>query len=152
MSVLGVRCSSTDFAYCVLSGTKEESPAIETASAIAYPRGFSEPETLKWLRQEVAQIFERYQCSKVAIKKPELAVRRSNALDTRIACEGIVTLAAAEAGCISVNRLVNASIAKGLGLKGRGKYLKTLDTTSVVGFDQYSSKIQEAIMTAWSVM
>ncbi len=125
MSVLGIRCSNTDLAYCVLSGTKEAS-AIEAASAITYPRGFSAPETLKWLRQEVAQIFERHPCSKVAIKKPELAVSRSNALDTRIACEGVVTLAAAEAGCISVDRLFNASIAKGLGLKGRGKYLKTL--------------------------
>ncbi len=73
MSVLGVRCSNTDLAYCVLSGSKE-SPAVEAASAIAYPRGFSEPEILKWLRQEVAQIFERHQCSKVVIKKPELAV------------------------------------------------------------------------------
>ena len=151
MSVLGIRCSNTDLAYCVLSGTKN-APVIEAASAISYPRGFSEPEILKWLRQEVTQIFERHQCDKVAIKKPELAVSRSNAIDTRIACEGIVSLAAAESGCMSVDRLVNVSIAKGLGLKGRGKYLQTMDTSAVAEFDQYTPKIQEAIMVAWSVM
>lgn len=151
MSIFGFRCSNTDFAYCVLSGTKN-SPMVEAAELITYPKGFSEPEVLKWLHQEVFQIFGKHGCSSVAIKKPELSVKRSNSLDTRIECEGIITLASADAGCLSVKRIINASIAKGLGLKGKSRYLKTLDTSPVRNFDSYPSKVQEAIVAAWSNM
>jgi hypothetical protein len=128
------------------------SPVVEAAEVIAYPKGFSEPEILKWLHQEIAQIFGKHDCNNVAIKKPELGVLRSNSLDIRIECEGVVTLAAAEAGCLSVKRLFNSSIAKGLGLKGKGKYLKTLDTSPVNNFNTYPPKVQEAIRTGWSGM
>ena len=151
MAVLGFRCSNTDFAYCVLSGGKA-APVVEQAQLVSYPAGFSEPEVLKWLHQELAQIFGRYVCDTVAIKKPELSVSRSNALDTRIECEGIVILAAAEAGCLSATRVLNVSIAKGLGLKGKAKYLKTLDTSPISGFDGYPAKVKESIVTGWSAM
>jgi hypothetical protein len=152
MAVLGVRCSNTDYAYCVLSGTRD-APSVEAAELILFPKGFSEPELLKWLHQEMAKVFNSHECGAVGIKKPEVPVKRSNSLETRIQCEAIVSLAAAEAGCLSVQRLVKASIAKRLGLKGKANYLRTqLDTTPIDGFDDYTLKVQEAILVGWSCM
>jgi hypothetical protein len=150
MEVLGVRCSNTDYAYCILSGTRD-APSVEEAELIAFPKDFSEPELLNWLHHEMAQLFSSHEYGAVGIKKPEATVKRSNTLEIRIQCEAIVALAAAEAGCLSVQRLVKASIAKRLGLKGKAKYLKTrLDTTTIDGFDDYSLKVQEAILVGWS--
>lgn len=151
MAILGVRCSNTDIAYCVLSGTKD-APLVDATRLIPYPKGFSEPETLKWLHQEIIQVLGQHPCDAVAIKKPEVTVKRSNALEARIECEGVVTLAAADAGCLSVGRFVSASIAKGLGEKGRAKYLKVFDASAIREFDDYPLKVREAILVAWSVM
>jgi hypothetical protein len=152
MTVMGVRCSNSDYTYCILSGT-HDTPVVEATAQVSFPKDYSEPELLKWLHQEMSTAFTKHKCDAVGIKKPEATVQRSNALEARIQNDAIVSLAAAEAGCLSVYRKVKATIAKGLGLKGKGKYLETkLDTTAITGFDRYSSKIQEAILVGWSCM
>jgi hypothetical protein len=46
---------------------------------------------------------------------------------------------------------MSSTISKDLGLKGKGKYLKTkLDTSPIKDFENYAQKVQEAILVAWS--
>jgi hypothetical protein len=150
MEVLGFRFSNTDYAYCRMSGTRE-APSVQTAKAIAFPAGFEEAEILRWLHQDLQSLFEGNEIQAVGIKKPEATVRRSNALEFRVQCEAIASLVSAESGCSAVERRVKATIAKHLGLKGRGKYLQTtLDTSPIPDFGRYPPKVQEAILVAWS--
>jgi phosphohistidine swiveling domain-containing protein len=152
MAVAGFRCSNSDFAYCITSGTKD-APTLTEKHRIQFPAGYSEPELFKWLYQETLTIFKRAKCQAVGIKKAEGTVRRSNALEARVQAEAIVTLAAADSGCHRVQRKVSATIAKDLGLKGKGKYLHSqLDTSPLAGFDALSSKLQESALVAWSCL
>lgn len=150
MKTLGVRCSNTDYTFCILSWDAG-SPDIETIKRVAYPTGFTEPETLKWLHQEFEAVLRAHTIDRVGIKRAETNVKRSNLLEFRIQAEAIVSLAAAQVGCGSVERKVRSTVAKDLGLKGKAKYLQTkLDTSAIPGFDEYSIKEQDAILLAWS--
>jgi hypothetical protein len=152
MQILGVRCSNTDYTYCLLSGDAV-SPQIESIKHVAYPKGFTEAETLKWLYQEFQEICCSQSIDSVGIKRAETNVKRSNSLEMRIQAEGIVSLAASQVGCCTIERKVGSTVAKGLGLKGKAKYLKTtLDTSIIPDFNSYSDKEQDAILVAWSCM
>jgi len=152
MRVLGVRCSNTDYYFCLLSGDAA-SPQVEFMKHVNFPNGFSEAETLRWLYQEFQEIFRSQHIDCVGIKRAETNAKRSNSLEFRIQAEAIVSLAATEAGCPSVERKVASTIAKGLGLKGKAKYLETkLDTSAIAGFNTHPAKQQEAILVAWSCM
>ncbi len=152
MKIVGIRCSNTDYAYCALSGDFG-SPHIDDVKQVPYPKAYSEAEILKWLFQEFTALFSGYKPEKAGIKRAETNVKRSNSLEFRIQAEAIVSLAAAEVGCMSVERKVNATIAKGLRLKGKAKYLQTtLDTSPIEHFERYSVKEKEAILAAWSCM
>jgi hypothetical protein len=49
-----------------------------------------------------------------------------------------------------VYRKTKPTIAKDLGLKGKGKYLDTLDCSVFPDYDNEKEKIKEAILVAWS--
>lgn len=152
MKVMGVRCSNSYYAYCILSGSRE-APVVEATNRISFPVGYNETEVLRWLYQEMQAVFGTHRVDAIGIKKAEANVVRSNALETRIKGDAIVSLAAAEAGCRAVYKKVKSTIAKDLGLKGKGKYLETkLDTSAITGFDGYSQEIKEAILVGWSCM
>jgi hypothetical protein len=152
MRILGVRCSNTDYTCCLLSGDAG-SPQIEAIKHVNYPNGFTEAETIRWLHQEFQAICCAQSIDGVGIKRAEPNVQRSNSLELRIQAEGIVSLAAAEAGCCAVKRKVGSTVAKDLGLKGKAKYLQTkLDTSAIPDFDSRSAKEKEAILVAWSCM
>lgn len=152
MAVYGIRFSNSDYSYCILSGD-QDSPVVEDSNRIAFPKGYNEPELLNWLFQEISALLERYPCDILAIKKAEGTVKHSNALETRIQAGAIASLAAAQIGCIQVYRKMSSTVAKDLGLKGKGKYLKTaLDTSVIDNFEGYPGKTQEAILVAWSCM
>lgn len=152
MKVMGIRCSNSDCTFCILTGTRD-APVVNATDQVVFPKGYSEPELHKWFHQEMSDVFGKHKCDAVGIKRAETNVKRSNSLEARIQNDAIVSLAAVEAGCLSVYRKVNCTIAKDLGLKGKSKYLKTmLDTAPIVAFDKYPAKIQEAILTGWSCM
>jgi hypothetical protein len=135
-----------------LSGDRD-SPTVEETNRIPFPKDYSEPELLNWFYQEITALFQRSNVDGVGIKRAEGTVKRSNALETRIQCGGIISLVAAQAGCCNVYRKMGSTIAKDLGLKGKGKYLKTkLDTSAIADFEDYPVKAQEAILVAWSCM
>ncbi len=152
MKVLGIRCSNNDYTYCILSGT-QEIPKVKILRQVAFPANFSAAEALRWFHHEMQEVFNGWNVEAVGIKKPETTVKRSNSLEMRIQNEAIVTLTAAEKGCMVVSRKVKSTMAKDLGLKGKGKYLETkLDTTAFEGFEQFPPKKKEAILVAWSCM
>ncbi len=148
MRILGVRCSNSDYTCCLLSGDAA-TPKVENMIHVNYPNGYSEAETLRWLRQEFQKLCNGIDV--VCIKRAETNVKRSNSLEVRIQAEAIVALAAAESGCTKVERKVGSTVAKDLGLKGKAKYLQTkLDTSAIPDFGNYSAKEQESILVAWS--
>jgi len=152
MIVIGFRFSNSDYSFSILSGDRD-APVVEETNQISFPKGYNEPELLNWLFQEMTALFQRQSCDAVGIKKAEGTVKRSNSLETRIQAGAISSLAAAQAGCRVVYRKMSSTIAKDLGLKGKGKYLKTkLDTSAIQDFDGYAQKVQEAILVAWSCM
>lgn len=150
MKILGVRCSNSDCTFCLVSGTKK-SPNVDLSQTVKLPKGFNRAEALNWFSQELEAIFKGNKITAVAIKCAEPIVKRSNSLDSRIQNEAIIYLVSARFGVIDVESRVKSTIAKQLGLKGKGKYLDTqLDTSVIDDFDNYSSKEQEAILVGWS--
>lgn len=152
MKVLGMRCSNSDFTFAIIDGDKKN-PEIVVATKRAFPKNFSEGERLHWFHQELTAIFADNKPDVITLKGPEPSVKRSNALDSRLHNEAIVFLVATANGIAPVSKKVSSTIAKDLGLKGKGSYLKTkLDTSPVDNFDSYSDKEQEAILAGWSSM
>lgn len=150
MKTLGVRCSNTDCHLAILKGI-QESPKIAETKKIRFPKGFAQAESLKWFNQELADYLNGKKLDSVAIRAPENNARRSKSLDARIQFEAIILLLSAQMGISSVNSKIKSTIAKDLGLKGKGKYLDTkLDTSAITDFDDYSAKEKEAILVAWS--
>ena len=147
--VLGLRCSNTDYHYVLLSGTKK-APVIEHKGSISYPVKVKKPASLKWMVDETRDRLRKFDITKVVIKAPEPLARRTGPLTERIEYEAAVLIACADVGIKAVFKKVKSTIAKDLGLKGKSKYLQTLDTTPIIGFDALPEKIQEAILAAWS--
>ena len=152
MKILGIRCSNTDFAYVIIEGMKN-TPEIVTCDLIDYPKGYKEHLLFHWFHQEITEILKAHTPDALVVKAAETMVRRSNPLETRIRMEGITLMTAGEAGLAAAHRKVKSTIAKDLGLKGKGKYLETeLDTSLVLSFDSYDTKRREAILAAWSCL
>ena len=152
MKILAVRCSNTDFAYAVIEGT-QQSPTVAESAVTGYPKGYEEHALFHWFHQEIMGLLYHHSPDAVAVKTAETMVKRSGSLETRIRVEGIAIMSAAEAGCARACRKVKSTIAKDLGMKGKGKYLETqLDTSTVTDFDSYNTKQQEAILVGWSCL
>lgn len=152
MKVLALRCSNTDFAHVVIEGTRK-APAIVTSGATRFPKGYDEHEIFRWFHQEIADLLNSHRPDGLAVKAAESMVKRSAALEARLRVEGIALMSAAESGCQIAQRKVRSTIAKDLGLKGKSRYLETkLDTSPILDFDSYNSKIQEAILVGWSCL
>ena len=152
MKVLAIRCSNNDYTYCVMSGTKD-SPNVDVNDRVAFPRGFSTPEALRWFHHEIQGLLNSHSPDRVVIKGAEPMVKRSNTLESRMHNEAIIFLCCSQTGCEMVEKKVKATIAKDLGLKGRAKYLASkLDTSVIPNFDERSVKEQEAILAGWSCL
>ncbi len=152
MRILAVRCSNTDFAYAVIEGSKQ-SPIVIDSNLTGFPKGYDEPALFHWFHQEIMGLIGKHHPAGVAVKAAESMVKRSGSLETRIRVEGIALMSAAEAGCDTARRKIKSTIAKDLGMKGKGKYLETkLDTSPIADFDSYNAKKQEAILVGWSCL
>lgn len=152
MKTFGVRCSNSDFAYAIIEGDKDK-PKIINSSNVNFPKNFSDGERLYWFSQEINTLLQQHKPDNVVIKAAEPMVKRSNNLDTRLHNESIIFMTAESNGIKNAIKKTKATIAKDLGLKGKGKYLETkLDTSPIDNFDSFNIKIQEAILAGWSSM
>jgi len=146
---LGFRFSNKDFTYALMSGTKSIPCLVEEAT-IAFPKGYSRSNLLKWLLQEVETLLTRNRPTLVVVKRHE---GRTKGLshEERVECEATVYIAVANTGLGKVFKKVARTLAKDLGQKGKAKYLKVgLDTSVIVGYDDLTDKGRDAVNCAWS--
>jgi hypothetical protein len=149
VNVLGIRCSNRDYTFAKLSGTKKI-PQVVDCNTTLYPKGFSKPQSLKWLLQEIDTLIKRHNIQKIVIKGFE-GRKCDKCFVERVEHEAIVYLAGASCRVMPVLRKVSSTIAKDLGLKGRAHYLTTsLDTSLIPSYDNYSAKAKDAILAGWS--
>lgn len=149
MKVLGVRCSNRDYTSAILGGTREK-PKVLECDTVRYPKGFRTAQSLKWLLQEMESKIKKHDVRRVVMKRYE-GMSRGKAYEQRVEHEAMVALAAANRGLTAIFKKPKSTIAKDLGLKGRGHYLRTsLDTSVIPQYDDYEDKAQEAILCAWS--
>lgn len=148
--ILGLRCGNSDYAYAILEGGSKRPIVIEEL-LVAYPPDYKRPKLLRWFYQEMEGLLAKHSISRVVIKGAEPMATRDRAFVERTEHEAIVMLAAATSGITRISRKVKATMAKDLGLKGKAKYLETkLDKSVIDGFEDRSTKLQEAILAGWS--
>ena len=150
MVVLGIRCSHTDITYAVVSGSRE-APELRAVDTVAFPKGYRRPQLLKWIVQEIDGAIKRNSTGAMVVKKYE-GRKKGNDYELRVEAEGAVAIAAADNGLKAFWKKQKNTIAKDLGQKGRARYLESLDTSSIPGFSDLSSKKQDAIFSAWSAL
>ena len=149
MNVLGIRCSNRDFAYTILNGSKS-SPIIVHSDIVAYPKGYSKSQSLKWFLLEIEDLLKKHDIKRIVMKQHE-GPTRSKAYEERVEHEAMVYLADEDLGIGAVFKKRGCTIAKDLGLKGRAHYLITsLDTSSIPDYDNLPEKIKDAVLVAWS--
>jgi hypothetical protein len=152
MTTVGFRCSNKDYTYALIEGTKEK-PSITVCDTIAFPVGYSKPQSLSWFIKEIKDIIENHEINGIAIKADEGMAGRSSAYETRVEHEAMIYLACADSGIKSVLKKRKNTIAKDLGLKGKGKYLNTkLDVSVIPNYADYSDKQKDAILVGWSML
>ena len=152
MSVLGVRCSTTDFTFAIVEGTVAI-PSLLRLETVAYPKGFSRPELLNWLLQEFEAINENSKPDQWAIKGAEPMAAKGNSFASRVECEAMFILSVGKLGSQNIIRKVKPTIAKDLGLKGRAKALiDDLDHSLIPEIDVKKAKEFDAILVAWSCL
>ena len=152
MSCIGFRCSNKDYTYVILTGTKEQ-PQILSKGTVAFPKGFTRPQELKWFLQEVEELFKKNKITSVAIKSTEAPARKGNTYDERVENEAIILVTAYSFGIKNISKKVKSTIAKDLGLKGKSKYLTSkLELSAFPNYEKETDKMKEAILVAWSSM
>lgn len=147
--VLGLRCSNTDYHFVILGGTKK-APLLESRGCVGYPTGVKKPLALKWMVDETRDRLQKGNIDRVVIKAPEPLARPTGSLIERIEFEAAVLVACGQFGLRAAFKKVKSTIAKELGLKGKGKYLLTFDTSAIKDFGSFPEKTQEAILAAWT--
>lgn len=150
MEVLGVRCSSREYSFVVLSGNRQ-CPQIKEKGRVLFPKTISRPQELKWFMLEIETILKKYNITLISIKGTEGMASRGKPFVARVENEAAIYIAAANNGIKMVYKKVGSTIAKDLGLKGKAKYLVTkLDTSPIPKFNELHKNMQEAILVAWS--
>jgi Holliday junction resolvasome RuvABC endonuclease subunit len=152
MSILGIRCSSKDFSFSIVKG-KQDSVTLVDSGTITFPKGYSESDTLKWLSQEIEGIIKKHQVHGIGIKGVEPMGMKGKSYGARMEKEGIIFLQASLCGIKYIKRKVKSTIAKDLGMKGKGKYLETkADFSGISGYDSANKNTQESIQVAVSML
>jgi Holliday junction resolvasome RuvABC endonuclease subunit len=148
MNVIGIRCSNTDFAFAILSGTQKQPQLIESGHVL-YPKGFSKPHSLKWLYHEIESLIKTHSIKKIGIKASETK-SANKTFEDRVEHEAMVYLVAANCNIREIAKKRKNTLAKQLGFKGQAHYLTQIDTSIIRGFDKSDDKVKEAILVAWS--
>lgn len=150
--ILGIRCSTNDFSFAVLSGNIA-TPKLHEVQSISFPAKYSQPEKLKWFLDELQELNRKFTISGWAIKGAEPMAAKGKSYADRVELEAMISLSASILGSSNVARKVKPTIAKDLGLKGRAKSLvEDLDFTKIAGLDKKNDKEFEAIVVAWSCL
>lgn len=147
--VLGVRCSNSDYSYVVLRGTRAKPDLVEYKQ-ITFPVGLSKDKSLKWMVDEMRDHLRRHQITAVVMKGAEALAGRNTSLLERVEYEAAIYIVCADVGITKVSKKMKSTIAKDLGMKGKAKYLTSMDTSGIPEFGKFPVKVQEAVQAAWS--
>jgi hypothetical protein len=148
MKIIGLRFSNKEYAYAVVEGSRTH-PVLLASSIVRCPKNFKACEIARWTKHELDELFGQHEPNYVALKAFE-GRSKGAAYEERVRLEGIAHLCASELGLKDIGRKRNPTIAKDLGLKGRARYLKTLDTSPFAGFETLEDHVAEAALVAWS--
>jgi hypothetical protein len=148
MIALGLRCTNRGYTYSIASGTKS-SPEVLGLDTVAAPKGYAKPHVLKWFFQELEDRLRAHKVAVIAIKGTEGLAPRGPTFVDRVHLEAIAFLIGGVHG-IRVVQKVKSTIAKDLGLKGKARYLKTLDTSTLADFAGQPEVVKDALQIALS--
>jgi len=152
MLILGLRCSTSEFSFAIIDGTQKAHKLI-ASGRVKYPSGYTHSELLKWLHNEVGGLIIKYKPNGIGVKGTEAMRMKGKSFGERMELEAMIFLQAAENAIKHAERKVNATIAKDLGLKGKGKYLaEGFDYSAIVEFHKMSQHLQEATQVALSML
>lgn len=150
MPTLGLRCGPADYSYVILKGTQQK-PELVARNEVACPAGYKRPATLNWFYQEMEDLVRKHGIRQLVIKTTEPMARKgAKTTEYRIELETVALLVAERIGVTFAVKKVKATIAKDFGMKGKAKYLTTMDTDPLPEFGDWSEKVQEAALAAWS--
>jgi hypothetical protein len=152
MIILGIRCSTSEFSFAIIEGTLKTNKLLLSART-KYPNGYNHCELLKWLHNEIGDLITKYKPNGIGVKGTEAMGMKGKSYGERMELEAMIFLQAAENGIKYAKRKVNGTIAKDLGLKGKGKYLADgVDYSGITDFEKLSQHLQEAVQVALSML
>ena len=149
MKILGLRCSNADYSFAIVSGSLS-APVLEASGTVSAPKGYAKPQLLKWFFQELHGLHVQHGPKCIVMKGSEGMATRGSSFVERTELEAIVFYAGAELGIKPVHKKVKSQIAKGLGQKGKAKYIDRVDKSLIASFDGLPEKQKEAVLAAWS--
>lgn len=149
MKTLGLRCSAKQYSFVVLDGTREN-PMLSATATNPTPTGYSHSQALGWFLQEVHDLCKKHSIEVIILKGTEPMATRDASFVERVAFEAMAFLVGNDLGLEDTERKINVTIAKALHGKGKARYLKTMDTSSLIGFADLKEKEKEAALAAWS--
>jgi hypothetical protein len=151
MIILGFRCSPSEFSFSVMEGNLKTHKLV-ASGRIKYPSGYNHCELLRWFHNEIAGLINKYQANGIGVKGTEAMGMKGKFYGERMELEAMIFLQAIQHGVKYAKRKVNSTIAKDLGLKGKGKYLADgFDYSSIDNFSKMSQHLQEATQVALSM-
>lgn len=151
MNILGIRTTTSEFSYVVIIGN-QRSHKLKEANKIKFPTGYKHCERLKWFYQEIGNLIKTHQINAIGVKGTEPMAMKGKSYGERMELEGMVFLQASLNGIKHTDRKVNSTMAKDLGMKGKGKYLAGgFDYSEIVGFSDMSTHLKEAVQVALSM-
>jgi len=115
-----------------------------------FPKTFRSRARFPGWFKKIEEIINKHNITKIVMRGFEGQVRTRTTYEERVELETAVYIAAAKCGINAVFKKVRSTIAKDLGLKGKAHYLQSLDTSSILGYDERSDIKKEAILAAWS--
>lgn len=152
MKILGLRCSPSEFSFAIIEGTQKK-PALVDSGRVKVPSGYNHCDLLKWFFQEIGVLITKNSINAIGVKGTEAMGMKGKSYGERMELEAMIFLQAAENGIKYAKRKVNSTIAKDLGLKGKGKYLETqVDYSPFANFVKLPKPIQESIQVAVSML
>lgn len=152
MIILGLRCSPSEFSFSVMEGTLKSHMLVATGR-IKYPTGYNHCELLRWLHNEIGGLIGKYQVNGIGVKGTEAMGMKGKSYGERMELEAMIFLQAIQHGIKYAKRKVKSTIAKDIGLKGKGKYLTDgFDYFSIDNFSKMSQHLQEATQVALSML
>lgn len=151
MTILGLRCSPSEFSYSIIVGNQRTHKLVHS-ERIKFPSGYNHCDLLKWFYHEIGELISKHEINAIGVKGTEPMGMKGKSYGERMELEAMIFLQASICGIKYAIRKVNATIAKDLGMKGKGKYLATgFDYSAIPNFSEMSVQLQEAIQVALSL-